>query len=192
MSYRFLHRKDTMLIAAIDILDKGGIQGLTTKEIAKAEGVTEAAVYKHYSGKQEIVAAILERFASFDEQIGNTIRQQNMTEEEGLRFYANAYAENYQWYPQIATLLFSFDVYRYDTVLNEIMTRTMLNRRAFLEEFISGCRNSKPVEGAIPPGTLANLVLGCIWNSVYFWKLSGETQDLKIEIQRGIDALLGS
>lgn len=191
MNYRFLHRKDTMLISAIDILDKGGIQGLTTKEIAKAEGVTEAAVYKHYTGKQEIVAAILERFASFDEQICDTIRQQKMTEEEGILFYAKAYAEYYQGYPQIATLLFSFDVFRYDPELKHVMRNTMENRRMFLEDFIKGCRADTGDQNRMAPAVLANLVLGCIWNSTYYWKLHDETKDLKIEILTGIKALLG-
>jgi len=191
MNHRFLHRKDTMLISAIDILDKGGIQGLTTKEIAKAEGVTEAAVYKHYTGKQEIVAAILERFASFDEQICDTIRQQKMTEQEGILFYAKAYAEYYQGYPQIATLLFSFDVFRYDPELKQSMRNTMENRRTFLEEFIKGCRAETGNLERMAPALLANMVLGCIWNSTYYWKLNDETKDLKIEILAGIKALLG-
>lgn len=191
MNYRFLHRKDTMLISAIDILDKGGIQGLTTKEIAKAEGVTEAAVYKHYTGKQEIVAAILERFASFDEQICATIRQQDMSEEEGLLFYAKAYAEYYQGYAQIATLLFSFDVFRYDPELKQSMKRTMENRRAFLEDFIAGCRAKSGQQGNMTPAVLANLILGCIWSSTYYWKLDDDSRDLKTEILAGVQALLG-
>lgn len=190
MNYRFLHRKDTMLIAAIDILDKGGIQGLTTKEIAKAEGLTEAAVYKHYTGKQEILAAILERFASFDNQICDTIRQQNMNEQEGILFYAKAYAEYYQGYPQIATLLFSFDVFRYDPVLKSMMKKTMETRKAFLEQFIMDCRAQKETPGETAPAILANLVLGCIWNSTYYWKLDDETQDLKQEILSGVKVLL--
>lgn len=190
MNYRFIHRKNTMLISAIDILDKGGIQGLTTKEIAKAEGVTEAAVYKHYTGKQEIVAAILERFASFDDQICNTIQQQEMSEREGILYYAKAYAEYYQGYPQIATLLFSFDVFRYDPELKRMMHETMEKRRAFLEQFIRNCRTATGIAGQIPPKVLADLVLGCIWNSTYYWKLNDGALNLKVEILEGVLALL--
>lgn len=190
MSYRFLHRRDTVLIAAIDILDQGGIQGLTTKEIAKVEGVTEAAIYKHYSGKQEIVEEIIKKFASFDAQICNTIIEKNMSEAEGLTFYARAYAENYQWYPQIATLLFSFDVYRYTPELKAMMEETMENRRQFLVDFILRCRLTERGEHLIEASVLANLVLGCIFNSVYFWKLSGEGENLKDNILSGIETLL--
>ncbi len=190
MHYRFLHRKDSMLIAAIDILDKVGIQGLTTKEIAKAEGVSEAAVYKHYTGKQEIIAAILEKFASFDDQICNTILQKRMTERQGILFYANAYAENYQWYPQIATVLFSFDVYRYTPELKAIMENTMRKRKDFLISFIGQSRQNENLACNIEVDVLANLILGCIANSVYFWTLQGKDQDLKSMIMKGIEALL--
>lgn len=191
MEYRFLTRRDTMLIAAIDLLDRGGIQGLTTKEIAKMEGVTEAAVYKHYTGKQAIVAAILERFASFDEQICNTIVEKRMTEEEGLRFYATTYAENYQWYPQIATLLFSFDVYRYTPELKEIMKFTMEGRKIFLERFILNSRLSEGTSDKIlSPDVLANIVLGTISSSVYFWKMNDENFDLKDMVLKHMDSLL--
>lgn len=190
MSYRFLHRRDTVLIAAIDILDQGGIQGLTTKEIAKIEGVTEAAIYKHYSGKQEIVEEIIKKFASFDAQICNTILEKNMTEAEGLTFYAKAYAENYQWYPQIATLLFSFDVYRYTPELKTMMEETMVNRRQFLVDFIQKRREIEKEKRAIEAPVLANLVLGCLFNSVYFWKLKSEGENLKENILSGIESLI--
>jgi AcrR family transcriptional regulator len=36
-------RKNKIIIEAIDLLDEAGIQGLTTKEIAKRQGITEPA-----------------------------------------------------------------------------------------------------------------------------------------------------
>lgn len=190
MTHRFLNRKETMLIAAIDLLDRSGVQGLTAREIARVEGLTEAAVYRHFKGKKEILEGIIRRFASYDEKIGSTMRQQVMTEEQGLLYYAETYAANYQGYPQLVTLLFSFDVYRYDPPLKALMQGTMDKRRSFLEQFIRQCRTEGRGSGTMEPALLSDMVLGCILNSAYYWKLSDCSTDFKAHVLTAVGILL--
>jgi len=190
MTHRFLNRKETMLIAAIDLLDRSGIQGLTAREIARVEGLTEAAVYKHFKGKKEILEAIIRRFASYDEKIGSTMRQQVMTEEQGLIYYAQTYAANYQGYPQLVTLLFSFDVYRYDPQLKALMQDTMEKRRNSLTRFILQCRSEGRGSGTMEPDLLSDMVLGGILKSAYYWKLTDCTTDFKGDVLRTVGILL--
>lgn len=53
------NRREVILHAAFDLFSKRGFSGTTTKDIAKASGVSEAMVYKHFSSKDELYAAIL-------------------------------------------------------------------------------------------------------------------------------------
>ena len=48
MPKSYLTRKEKIIINAIDILDEGGINGLTMKEIANQQGITEPAVYRQF------------------------------------------------------------------------------------------------------------------------------------------------
>lgn len=52
-------RRELILQAAFGLFSKRGFSGTTTKDIAKASGVSEAMVYKHFSSKDELYGALL-------------------------------------------------------------------------------------------------------------------------------------
>ncbi len=54
------NRRKQILQTAVDIFSRRGFSGTTTKEIARAAGVSEAMVFRHFSTKSEIYDAILE------------------------------------------------------------------------------------------------------------------------------------
>jgi AcrR family transcriptional regulator len=51
-------RKEAILAAAIPVFARLGWAGATTKEIAKAAGISEALLYKHFSGKEALYAEL--------------------------------------------------------------------------------------------------------------------------------------
>ncbi|HLA95602.1 MAG TPA: TetR/AcrR family transcriptional regulator [Pyrinomonadaceae bacterium] len=53
-------RREQILQSAFDLFSKRGFSGTTTKDIARASGVSEAMVFKHFASKDELYGAILE------------------------------------------------------------------------------------------------------------------------------------
>jgi len=53
-------RREQILAAAVSLFATHGFSGTTTKEIAKAAGVSEAMVFRHFANKDALYAAILE------------------------------------------------------------------------------------------------------------------------------------
>lgn len=51
--------RDRMLDAAAHVMRTRGLAGATTKEIAKAAGYSEAALYKHFRDKTDLFLAVL-------------------------------------------------------------------------------------------------------------------------------------
>lgn len=55
--------KDTtqarILVAAIDILEAKGVEGLTTRAVCDATGVTAPTLYHHFTSKDGLVAAVI-------------------------------------------------------------------------------------------------------------------------------------
>ena len=62
-------RQKTIVEAAIKLIDEGGIQNVTMKNIAARLDITEPAIYRHFASKNEILLAMLVASA-----IGNPIR----------------------------------------------------------------------------------------------------------------------
>ncbi len=52
-------RREQILDTAVNLFSQKGFKGTTTKEIARAAGVSEAMVFKHFASKDELYGAIL-------------------------------------------------------------------------------------------------------------------------------------
>lgn len=52
-------RREQILQTAVQLFSQRGFKGTTTKEIAKAAGVSEAIIYRHFATKDELYGAIL-------------------------------------------------------------------------------------------------------------------------------------
>lgn len=46
-------------MAAVDVVREEGIQGLTTRAIARRSGLTQPAIYRHFAGKDDLVSQVL-------------------------------------------------------------------------------------------------------------------------------------
>jgi len=53
-------RREQILQTAVELFSQRGFKGTTTKEIAKAAGVSEAMVFRHFASKDDLYAAILD------------------------------------------------------------------------------------------------------------------------------------
>ncbi len=53
-------RREQILQTAVSIFSQKGFKGTTTKQIAKAAGVSEAIIFRHFATKDELYGAILE------------------------------------------------------------------------------------------------------------------------------------
>ncbi|HEX9343674.1 MAG TPA: helix-turn-helix domain-containing protein [Actinomycetota bacterium] len=51
--------KDAILTAADELIRREGFARLTTKQIARAAGISEASIYYHYADKLDLVQAVL-------------------------------------------------------------------------------------------------------------------------------------
>jgi AcrR family transcriptional regulator len=53
-------RREQILETAVELLSQRGFKGTTTKEIAKAAGVSEAMVFRHFENKEALYGALLD------------------------------------------------------------------------------------------------------------------------------------
>lgn len=53
--------QERILLAAIDVLEAQGIEGLTTRAVCDATGVTAPTLYHHFTNKDGLVAAVIQR-----------------------------------------------------------------------------------------------------------------------------------
>jgi AcrR family transcriptional regulator len=58
--------RDRILDVTADLMRNSGLAGVTTREIARAAGLTEAALYRHFKSKEDLLTcALAERLPAF-------------------------------------------------------------------------------------------------------------------------------
>jgi len=86
-------RREQILQTAVELFSKHGFRGTTTKEIARAAGVSEAMVFKHFATKDELYGAILDNKACQGEMqfpwTGNEDLQKAMAEGDDFGVFYN-------------------------------------------------------------------------------------------------------
>ena len=79
--------KERILETALELFAQNGYLGTSMNDIAARLGITKAALYKHYAGKQEILKRIVERMDQMDKERAEAYEMPE-TEPEG---FAEAY-----------------------------------------------------------------------------------------------------
>ena len=167
-----LKRKDSILISAIDLLSKKGINGLTTRNLAKKEKVSEAALYRQYSSKLDIIIHIINEFSIYDDKIMNTIREAKITGKEGVIYYVKLISQFYQNYSELTTVMFSMDVYFYDSKTKKLMEDIIEKKLNFLNEIIIEGQLSGDISNLFDSKELAKIIDGLIFSYTYDYKVN--------------------
>ncbi len=183
---KYFKRKDGIIIDAIKLMDEKGLHGLTTREIAFRQGVTEPAIYRQFKSKNDIINAILIDFSKYDKAIAATVMENMKDIFEALSYFGKLYSEYYENYPEIASVMFSIEYLKTDkelfTTFKEILDgrkKTILDILLKLEgeseEFIEN---------------LAELIMSTLVSQTMFWKMEGCTYSLSEKIEKNIKFLL--
>lgn len=87
-------RRGQILQTAVNLFSQRGFKGTTTKEIAKAAGVSEAIIFRHFATKDELYGAILDSKACQDglhrfPWEGNAVLQEAITNRDDQAVFYN-------------------------------------------------------------------------------------------------------
>jgi len=185
-----IKRKEKILISAIELLDAEGVNGVTTKNLAMKQHVSEPALYRQYKGKQEILNYILDEYASYDEKIEKTITQSLLMGKEAIIFYVTRYAELYQNYSELTTVMFSMDLYFYQAETRVFMEELIQRRLLFLENLISSNPEDFELLKIYTSRELASMINGILFSQVYEWRMTQKQYKLDEKLISMVSKLL--
>lgn len=105
-----LHRKDSLILTTIEVLDELGIQELSTREIARRQGVSEATLFRHYKTKNDLLLAVLDYKSKYDSDIIASARIKKLSLRDSITYFITSFAEHYQNYLAVTAILQAYDV----------------------------------------------------------------------------------
>lgn len=179
-------RQLEIMQVSMDIIAQEGIQGLTTKSLAKRLGISEPAIYRHFENKVAILAGILEYLKTNTELFMQVKMEEELPAMDKIcGFFRNNFS-TFEAHPSYVIILFSDDIFRNEPRLLQAMGMIQQGNRARLLEILERGQQKGEIRSDVPREHLALLLMSTLRHFVNQWHLSNRSFSL---VERG-DALL--
>ena len=190
MSSKRSARQIELIEAAGKILTKSGVGGLTTKNLAAEMNFSESAIYRHFSGKEEIITAMLNYLAESMEARYSTACQTADTVEDQFRCLFQNQCSFFHEHPHFVTVVFSDGLMEQSESINQAILQVMQVKRKYLIPILTEGQAKGIFKTEINAAELASIVMGAFRLQMFQWKISGFSADIKAQGDSLINSLL--
>jgi AcrR family transcriptional regulator len=173
-----INRKKQIMQGAVEIVSEKGLNALTMSTLSTKVGVTEGALYRHFSSKNELIMDILnDIFLETTSQISevtsrkqpNAAKLQQIMENELFIFKQR---------PAIANLLFAEEYFLTNHNIKILIYSIINTIQLYIQEIFEAGSNNGEFKNNLNPRHISFMFLGMIRMLVMNWKLSDYQWDL--------------
>ena len=182
-------RQQQIIEESINIIDEKGIQGLTIKNLAKAIGITEPGIYRHFESKTEILLSILSNFKEMAVMLSEMMETYEATALEKISFMFSKMLELFSETPSMVSVIFSEEIFKNEEVLKNKIVEILNLHTQTLENIIAKGQSEKNIREDIDEKSLALMAMGSLRLLVKKWDLNNHNFNLSKEGTRLIAVL---
>lgn len=180
----FTVRQMDIIKAAIKIIAREGYSEFTTKHLAQVVGVSEAALYRHFKSKTDLVHSVLSYFESQAEIAMGTIHDSLADPLEQVKAFVINRLQLFTDNPDLARVMFSEEIYQNDRSLAEHNLAIMHIHRDQLITSIEAAQAQNQICSDLDPVQLFRIIVGSTRLLVTQWQLSRNAFSLVEEGQK--------
>ncbi|MDF1566533.1 MAG: TetR/AcrR family transcriptional regulator [Spirochaetaceae bacterium] len=182
-------RQREFMDAAMKLVAEKGFSGFTIRNVASAVGVTEPAVYRHFSNKLDLLTAMLE-----DLQAAIVPHFRKLSQDEGgaksiLGGFIHGIFDELKIHPSFAPFIFSEELFHAEPLLRPMMFRVMKENLSVLTDSLEILQNRKVCRKDTAAAELSVVIMGSIRMAISQWHLSNGTLDLS-KLEEGLTETL--
>lgn len=164
-------RQTKIIEAAGKIITNAGISGLTIKNLAKEMEFSEAAVYRHFKSKEEIILSMLEMLADqMDERF--SAMDQNLSPEDRLKWIFNSQFEYFKKYPFFVVAVFSDGLLEESQKINQQIFNIMQVKMKYIVPIILEGQQTGVFTNKISTDEIVHVIMGAFRLQMYKWRVS--------------------
>ncbi len=177
-------RKEEIIQATLEVVGSKGVRALTIAAIADSAGMSEANIYRHFSGKDEIYSGLAEFIGNAVMGKAATIAGGSRKPLEKLETIFFSHVDLISEHPGIPRFVFSDDIH----LGHRKIADTLALRIGNYIETITGVIAAGIAEGELRPGLspreTALTLLGMIQFTALRWTLNNAAFDLRAETEK--------
>lgn len=185
----FTDRQIQIMEAATARIDRFGIQELTIKNLAADLNLSEAALYRHFKSKNDILTGILDYFIlEMKQRIGGIIGQETSEPQDILRQIFNSQLNSFVQRPSIVSVIFSESIFQFNSELSQKVSEMMGIMQTSISKLVENGQKNQKINTLINHDALTTIIMGSMRMVVLKWKLSGNKSQL---VKDGLNVLNG-
>ena len=175
----FTERQIEIMEAATIRIDKFGIQELTIKNLASDLNLSEAALYRHFNSKNEILLGLLTYFIlEMNERLALILRDKEKHPSELLKKIFMSQLNTFAQKPAIVGVIFSEGIFQFNKELSDKISTMMSLMQKNINALIVRGQNDGVYGKLLGADTITTIIMGSMRMVVLKWKLSGNKSNL--------------
>ena len=187
----FTERQIEIMEAATLRIDKFGIQELTIKNLASDLSLSEAALYRHFKSKNEILLGLLTYFIlEMNERLAVIIENKELQPSELLKKIFVSQLNTFVQKPAIVSVIFSEGIFQFNKELSDKVSTMMALMQNNINALITRGQNEGVYAKLLGPETITTIIMGSMRMVVLKWKLSGNKSNLVSDGRNVLNGLL--
>lgn len=171
-------RQQQIINTSIKLIAHHGIQTMTIKNIAREIGVSEPAIYRHFTSKADIIYAIMDYFDHYSLEVCETIENSDGDAISRMDiFFQNRY-HFFADHPELTKVMFSEEAFQYDPQLSRKIMQIMHKHREILLDIIEQGQIDGLIRTDIGFDHIFHIVIGSMRLLVDRWCFSNFSFDI--------------
>lgn len=170
-------RQKEIIAAALDIITDQGLEALTIKRIAARVGFSDAAVYRHFKSKAQILSTIITFFADSSQQLLAEINACDCASLDRIKLFFLDRCRVFSSDRVLATVMFAENLFQNDPQLSRQIHQVLASHRQLLLKTIRSGQRQKAIR-PLPAEHLFSVVMGSLRLLVLQWRIGGYGFDL--------------
>lgn len=177
----FSERQRRIMNSALELISGGGIKALTMKSLARKIDCTDAALYRHFRNKGDILFQITWLFEESSRKILQQIVASNEPALRKIEAFFIDRCREFSENPGLALVLFSEDLFKSEKRVLNRSYGIMNEHKKILLDSISRGQQQEEIVRDVPADHLFVMVMGSLRLLITKWRGSGFSFDLNRE-----------
>lgn len=183
-------RREELLESALEVIHEDGFDSLTVRRLAEKVGISEAAVYRHFDDKEEVVRKTAERV--FSTEVMNSEKEFEDPEDMLENFFKTLFGK-LEEKPKITAIIFHGEIFAEYPEIREMFREHRSEKKSQIERMIESGQKSGDFDETVDPSVAATIITGSVMMTVKEWREDGfehSLTDRAEELSKEISAIL--
>lgn len=187
---RTTKRQEEIIKCAGKILTEKGVSGLTTKNLSKAIGFTESALYRHFESKEAIVLAMLDYIKNEADEFYSKALDSAQSPEENFKALFKARLNFFATHPYFVVVVFSNGLMDDNEAIRKAIHNMMSITIKYLTPILKEGQENGMFAKEYSIEEICQILMGTFSIQMFKWRMADFSFDIEKEGERFIEILL--